>query len=97
MSFLANGTNIARARAVSLLIAAALCNALAGQVYDEMSAADPWWLAHAASLTIRFFGVDIANRLDVPKDYGLVLHLGVVALGWALDRVSVALGVFIRR
>ena len=88
--------NIARARAVSLIVAAALCNALAEQVSYAMSAPNPRWLAHAASLTIRFFGVDIANRLEISKDYGFALHLGVVALGWALDRIFVAYGVFIR-
>jgi hypothetical protein len=93
---IANEANIERARAASLVIAAALCNALAGQVYYEMSATDPWWLSHAASLTIRAYGVDMANRLDVPKDYRLLLHLSVVALGWAIDRISVALGVFTR-
>lgn len=94
--YLMNGADIARARAASLLIAAALCNALAGQVYHAMSATDPRWLAHAASLTIRAFGVDIANRLEISKVYGLLLHLSVMALGWALDRTFLAVGVFIR-
>lgn len=93
---LINEASMARARAASLIVAAALCNALAGQVLYAMSAADPWWLAHAASLTIRFFGVDIANRLEISNDYGFALHVGVVALGWALDRAFLALGVFIR-
>lgn len=93
---IANGAKIKCARAASLVIAAALCNALAGQVYYEMSAADPWWLSHAASLTIRAYGVDMADRLDVPKDHRLLLHLSVVALGWALNRIFLALGVFTR-
>ena len=79
-----------------LIVAATLCNALAGQVLHAMSATDPWWLAHAASLTICAFGVDIADRLKVSKDYSLVLHIGVVALGWVLDRVFLTLGVFVR-
>jgi hypothetical protein len=95
-SSIANEVNVERARAAWLVIAAALCNALAGQVYYEMSATDPWWLSHAASLTIRAYAVDMANRLNVPKDYGLLLHLSVVALGWAVDRIFVALGVFTR-
>jgi len=91
-----NESNAAHARAVLLIVAATLCNALAGQVLHAMSATDPWWLAHAASLTIRAFGVDIADRLKVSKDYSLVLHIGVVALGWVLDRVFLTLGVFVR-
>lgn len=94
-SLLLNKVNITLARAVSLIVAAALYNALVGQVLYAMSATDPWWLAHASSLTIRFFGVDIANRLEISKDYGFALHVGVVALGWALDRAFLALGVFI--
>ena len=93
---LANRFNVAHARVISLILAASLCNALAGQVLHAMSAADPWWLGDAASLTIRAFGVDIANRSKVSEDYRLILHLSVVALGWALDKFFLALGVFIR-
>ena len=39
---IANDANIELARAASLVIAAALGNALTGQVYYEMSATDPW-------------------------------------------------------
>jgi hypothetical protein len=91
-----NESNTAHARAVLLIVAAALCNALAGQVLHAMSATDSWWLAHASSLTIRAFGVDIADRLKVSQDYSLILHIGVVVLGWALDQIFQALGVFIR-
>jgi hypothetical protein len=93
---IANDANIELARAASLVIAAALGNALTGQVYYEMSATDPWWLSHAASLIIHAYGVDMTDRLDVPKNYRLLLHLSVVALGWAIDRIFVALGVFTR-
>jgi drug/metabolite transporter superfamily protein YnfA len=80
-------TNQARARAISLFLAAALCNILAGRVWLALSMTDPWWLGHAASLTIRAYGVDLAERTGrVPKNYRLVLHCGVMAVGWALDR-----------
>lgn len=94
---LINEANVARARAASLVVAAALCNALAAQVHYEMSATDPWWLSHVAGPTIRAFGVEIADRIDISKGYRLVLHLSVVALGWALNKVFLAFEIFIRR
>lgn len=68
-----------------LLIAAALCNALAGRTWEAMSHSEPWWLGHAASMTIRAFGVDLVNRSEAFGDYRGMLHLGVMVLGWALD------------
>ena len=80
-SILVNRANTVRARALSPGFTAALCTARAGQVLYAMSATDTCWLAHAASLTIRFSGVDIADRLKISQDYGLISHLDVVALG----------------
>jgi hypothetical protein len=57
-----------------------------------MSASEPWWLGHAASMTIRAFGVDLVNRSEAfRRDYRGILHLGVMVLGWALDRTFVYL------
>jgi hypothetical protein len=78
--------------ALALLIAAALCNALAGRTWAAMSTSEPWWLGHAASMTIRAFGVDLVNRSEAfRRDYRGILHLGVMVLGWALDRTFVYL------
>jgi hypothetical protein len=72
-----------------ILLAASLCNVLAVRVWNALSAScdEPRWLAHAASLTIRAYGVDLAERTGVPKNHRLILHLGVMAIGWALDRI----------
>jgi hypothetical protein len=63
------------------LLAASLCNVLAVRVWKALSAScdEPQWLAHAASLTIRAYGVDLAERTGVPKNHRLILHLGVMA------------------
>jgi drug/metabolite transporter superfamily protein YnfA len=87
-----NPTYLPKARAISLFLAAALCNILAGLVWNALSMTDPWWLAHAASLTIRAYGVDLAERTGVLREYRLVLHCGVMAVGWALDRGFEGLG-----
>lgn len=82
-------------RALALLLAAALCNTLARRTWEAMSTShsEPWWLGHAASLTIRAFGVDLVNRSEAFRDgdYRGLLHLGVMVLGWALDRAFVYL------
>lgn len=69
------------------LVAAALCNALAGRTLYAMSDWEPWWLGHAASLTIRAFGMDLVNRSELSGERGGLLHLTVMALGWPLDKV----------
>jgi hypothetical protein len=75
------------AKAIPLLAAAVLCQALAGRTMLAMSASEPWWLAHAASLTIRAYGTDIVNRVEIAGDFRAVLHLAVIGVAWALDRV----------
>jgi pyocin large subunit-like protein len=77
--------------ALALLLAAALCNALAGRTWEAMSHSEPWWLGHAASMTIRAFSVDLINRSEAFRDFRGMLHLGVMVLGWALDRAFVYL------
>lgn len=84
-SSLKDYANIELLRAIRLVITAALCNALAGQTLYEMSNSKPWWLGHAASLTLLSYGIDLVNRSDVLKGRGAVAHLAVVALGWALN------------
>lgn len=75
------------AKDISRLVAAALCNALAGRTLYAMSDCEPWWLAHAASLTIRAFGMDLTNRSELLGKHRGLLHLAVMALGWTMDKV----------
>lgn len=75
------------AKDIFRLVAAALCNALAGRTLYAMSDCEPWWLGHAASLTIRAFGMDLVNRSELSGEHGGLLHLTVMALGWPLEKV----------
>jgi len=74
-------------KAIPLLAAAALCHAIAGQTLLAMSASEPWWLAHAASLIIRAYGADIVNRVDIAGDFRIIQHLTVIVVALALDQV----------
>lgn len=73
------------ARTAFLILAACLCNALSGLTLQAMPDSRPWWLRHAASLTIRAYSVDLVNRSDVlPDRHRLVAHLVVLGIGWVL-------------
>lgn len=79
---------MALARAAFLLTAAALCHALAHRTFLAMTAPDPWWLDHAASLIIHAHAAEIINRLEVSRgEYRFMLHLAANGLGWTLDRI----------
>ena len=77
----ASTSRMAAVRVAALLAAAVLCSALADQTSLAMSGSEPWWLGHAASLTIRAFGADLVKRTEAMGEYRVILHLGVIALG----------------
>lgn len=52
-----------------------------------MSASETWWLGHASSLTIRAFGMDLVNRSKTLQEHCGILHIGAMALGWAMDEI----------
>lgn len=81
-----------RLQTLSIIIGAILCNVLAMHTHVAMSATAPW-LAHIASLTIRFFGVHMLNHLDIPRNYTGIAHLAIMALGWAVNRAILAAGI----
>lgn len=85
-----------RLQSLSIIIGAILCNVLALHTLTAMSPTAPW-LAHVASLSIRFFGVHMLNHLEIPRNYNGIAHLAVMALGWAANRVLLAAGIDLRR
>lgn len=81
-----------RLQSLSIIIGAILCNVLALHTLTAMSDTAPY-LAHVASLTIRFFGVYMLNHQEIPRNYTAIAHLAVMALGWAVDEALSAAGV----
>lgn len=85
-----------RLQSLTIIIGAILCNVLAMHTLAAMFVTAPW-LAHIASLTIRFFGVHMLNHLDIPRNYTAIAHLAIMALGWAVNRALLAAGIDLMR
>jgi len=75
------------AKTVFFLIASAICQVLAARTWLALSSSKPWWLADAASLTIRAQGAELVNKTDVKGGGLALLHVISLGLGRGLDNI----------
>lgn len=70
------------------MIAAALCHALAGRIWVELSASKPCWLGCAAGLVIGAFGTELVKELKMAGRDRFLLHVTALALTKGLDWID---------